>query len=108
MKECTFQPNTSRAIQTRTLEQFLDDQVKFQEKRRDGITKLAEDKLYKEEKAIGFKPTINENSRIMAEQKKRDKKSSFIKGTQDEVRTEVPQSFVKTKEVKIMIINKLG
>eukprot|EP01022_Parablepharisma_sp_SALTPOND_P021433 TRINITY_DN4226_c0_g1_i3.p4 TRINITY_DN4226_c0_g1~~TRINITY_DN4226_c0_g1_i3.p4 ORF type:complete len:447 (+),score=84.11 TRINITY_DN4226_c0_g1_i3:10566-11906(+) len=70
MKECTFAPKTLRKTEKRRLEDFLNDQKRYLEKRQENINKMAQDNKVKEEQSIVSLPRINERSKVLTEVKK--------------------------------------
>jgi hypothetical protein len=72
MKECTFQPKSARGEKVRSMQEFLEDQVKFQKKRKENLNKVAEDRNCKAEELIVPLPAIDEYSRTIADKKRAD------------------------------------
>lgn len=73
MKECTFAPQIVRPNdRPRSLEEFLQDQSKFQQKRNDTIAKISSDNKDKVEGSVSLRPQIDGNSAAMAQQKPRN------------------------------------
>jgi len=70
MKECTFAPKTLNTDKTRTMQEFFEDQVKFQQKRQDNVAKIATENNLKIDQKFDPHPEIDENSRALIEQKR--------------------------------------
>ena len=63
LKECTFTPMTIQPVEKpRTLEEFLQDQSRFQQRRQDNIAKISEDSKEKAKDVVVSTPQIDENS----------------------------------------------
>ncbi len=73
MKECTFSPQVIRLNdQPRTLDEFLQDQNKFQQKKHDNIEKISGDNKEKVAGSVTLKPQIDENSAVLIQRKPRN------------------------------------
>ncbi len=73
LKECTFSPQTVRPVeQPRTLDEFLQDQSRFQQRKQDNIAKISEDGKEKVKEDVSQMPQIDENSAALASKKPRD------------------------------------
>lgn len=69
MRECTFAPRTLRPAERRGFQEFLKDQQRHVERRREGIRRMAEESKAKEEQSVISVPRINEQSKVMSETK---------------------------------------
>ncbi len=73
LKECTFAPRTLRPKERRTLDDFLKDQQKHLDRKKDDITKMAKDSQEKEEASLASLPKINEKSKVLKKDQPDDK-----------------------------------
>ena len=73
MKECTFSPQLiHQAERPRTLDEFLQDQSRFQQKRLDNIAKISGDNKEKVKEEIDQHPKIDEYSLAIVQMKPRN------------------------------------
>lgn len=78
MKECTFvpqlivQPDHPAERPHRTLDEFLQDQTKFQQRKHDDIAKISTDNNEKVKGSVSLRPQIDDNSAALAQHKPRD------------------------------------
>jgi len=74
MKECTFTPAVINPVEKpRNLDEFLQDQSKFVQRKLDNIAKISEDGKEKVKESISKMPTIDPTSAEMASKLPRDK-----------------------------------
>lgn len=70
LRECTFAPMVHQSKEKRGLEEFLEDQRKHVDKKRESVNKMKKDNQEKEEMEVVAQPKINEKSRVMLSGKK--------------------------------------
>jgi len=76
MNECTFKPQTYSSRDKRNFDQFLKDQVNYEEQKRKKTQERVEQTMMVKQQELRYQPKVNRSSARMVEEQRKRRQSS--------------------------------